>query len=178
MNGSIDSFEVTHGCGHTAVRSKKPRFPVRSLCAACLHKHSEMRSSIFAAARERWKEAVATNNLIGSLKQCEWAERIRSGWLENVVKFEFREVPAMELVRTKLLDSNAAATEIEEAVAAVLNGKLTAVDQALTHTKASWWIERFKHGMAFASTRSAEDDVIRSTLSMFRKRDGQKTSAS
>jgi hypothetical protein len=98
--------------------------------------------------------------------------------LEGVVKFKFRDVPTMELVRRKLLDSNAAATEIEEAVAAVLNARLAAVEQALTHTKASWWIENFKHRMDFAITSNAEDDAMRSTLSTLRKRDGQKTGAS
>lgn len=147
MVGNIPQMQVTHACGHSAMRVKsqhdssnelKIRAARGTLCEACLTAHKTKRDCMISNSVERTKEAAAATKLIGSKKQIEWASRIREKWL-YIVK---RELPAHVLFSfEKVRAADVSPEAIEQAATAVLAGRLAAIDEVVTHSQAAWWIE-------------------------------------
>jgi hypothetical protein len=166
-----ENHEVTYACGHSAMRVKSQRDSsnkiaianaARTLCEACLTEHKVKREGMISNSVQRTKEAVAATKLTGSKKQIAWADRIREKWL-YVVK---RDIPPHSLKSSfeKAQSSGALPDAIERATTNVLAARLAAIDEALAHSKAAWWID-FRDYLE-SMINNPTDEAIKSEFSV------------
>ena len=151
MVANTPQTQVTHACGHSAMRVKSQhdtlmeiriRTARRTLCEACLTAHKAKRDCMVSNSVQRTKEAAAATKLIGSKKQIEWASRIREKWL-YIVK---RELPTQVLFSfDKVRGADVSPEAIEQAATTVLAVRLAAIDDVVTHSQAAWWIDFRDH---------------------------------
>jgi uncharacterized protein (TIGR02996 family) len=162
-------YDVTHSCGHveevqlfgrTRDRESRIEWLGRSgLCSACYAERNRQEREAAGAAATKWAADQGLPTLVGSEKQCSWAEKIRQEKAQQIANHYRRAPSAIECGNLGLsAEEQALYLSIAErptditryAVAADYLGEhgrdkwaaeLRAVMWLLSQTDAKWWID-------------------------------------
>lgn len=154
-----EELKVTHACSHTGIvsgryRDLRIRRAAGTLCSACIKQHVEERTSMIAASSTRSHEIVSATRLTGSVRQIEWAERIRSAWRDHAFG---RGMLARSVFSNA--EDRVHPEEIERAVTNVLAARIVATERVLAKMRAAEWIDQSKHQILEEPIRQAADEA-------------------